>query len=142
MIGRRRGVNRLDPSQLRLPLIALIDVVLFLLMYFMIAGNLAAEERELTASLRTQQAGPGGSSALRATTLQVLRTQGRGVFRMGDRTISSREELISILSQLPKDPGVIIRAAPDAIVADTAAALQACKEAGFVKITYVAADAK
>lgn len=140
MITRRRGSSRLDPSHLRLPLIALIDVVLFLLMYFMIAGNLSAEERELSATLSTQSAGPGGGGALRATTLQVLRSQGRGIYRMGERTIQTREELVSILSQLPKEPGVIIRAAPDAVIADAALALQACRDAGFVKISYVATE--
>ncbi len=140
MIVRRRGRSRIDPAHLRLPLIALIDVVLFLLMYFMIAGNLAEQERELSATLATQKAGPGGAGAVRATTLHVLRSGGRGVYRMGERTITGREELVDILSQLPKEPGVVIRSGPDAVIADTALALQACKDAGFTRISYVAAE--
>jgi biopolymer transport protein ExbD len=53
----RKQSRRLDPASLRLPLIALIDVVLFLLFYFIIAGNLAAEEGELASTLKTSSGG-------------------------------------------------------------------------------------
>src|SRR5689334_21963474 len=53
--------NSRDPSKYRLPLIALIDVVLFLLLYFMVAGTLAPEEAELSAALRSEK-GAGGKA--------------------------------------------------------------------------------
>ncbi|MBS0196126.1 MAG: biopolymer transporter ExbD [Planctomycetes bacterium] len=138
-MSARRPKRRLDPAELRLPLIALIDVVLFLLMYFMIAGNLAAEERELSTTLAAQRtSAKGGGGGGRAITLQVLQSQNRGVYKIGDRVITQRTELVNVLSQLPKDGGIIIKANDDATVADAAAALQSCKDAGFIKISYVA----
>lgn len=132
--------TRLNPSQMRLPLIALIDVVLFLLMYFMVAGNLADEERELSTTLSTQNASAKGSGHARAVSLLVIHAGEKGEFRLGDRVVSDRAQLVALLAQLPKEGGVIVKAQGDAPVRDTAAALQACKDAGFSRISFVAAD--
>jgi hypothetical protein len=58
---RRTEDRRFALEKVRLPLVALIDVVLFLLLYFVMAGTLAPEEMELPSALKTdkQAAGPG-----------------------------------------------------------------------------------
>ena len=43
-----------------LPLVAMIDVVLFLLLYFIIAGSMVPAESQLSAALSTAARGAGG----------------------------------------------------------------------------------
>ena len=45
-MAARRSSGLLELSEMRLPLIALIDVILFLLMYFLLAGSLEAQGPE------------------------------------------------------------------------------------------------
>ncbi len=141
MAFRRRKRMRLDPAALRLPLIALIDVVLFLLMYFMVAGTLGAEERELSTTLGVDRGtGGGGASGLLPTILRVDKAErGEGpVFRLGDRVFKSQMALTELLKGLPKESGVVIKSGEGVTVGDVAAALQASKDAGFAKISFLA----
>lgn len=134
-LSRTRG--RLDPASIRLPLIALIDVVLFLLLYFMFAGTLAAEEGQLASALRTERGSPSRAQDLQPQFLHVEPFEGKDSFRVGERRLADRESLRQVLDQLPKDNGVIVRVAPAASVAGVAAAIQVCRDAGFQKISYV-----
>lgn len=135
-----RKPRRLDPAALRLPLIALIDVVLFLLMYFMVAGTLGVEEKELAAALAVDRSGGTGGqrSALLPTILNFERdTRGLLVYRLGERSFTSQSALQTLLQSLPKDAGVVLRGAANTNVGDLASAMQACTQAGFVKISFV-----
>jgi biopolymer transport protein ExbD len=141
MAFRRRKRRRLDPAALRLPLIALIDVVLFLLMYFMVAGTLGSEERELSTTLGVDRgSGGGAASGLLPTILRVDKAErGDGpAFRLGDRVLKSQTALTELLAALPKESGVVIKSGEGVTVGDVAAALQACKDAGFAKISFLA----
>jgi hypothetical protein len=53
--------------------------------------------------------------------------------------MTTREALTGVLRQLPKEAGVVVRVRGDAPVAAAAAAQQACKDAGFTRISYVPA---
>ncbi len=133
-----RGRAWVNPARHRLPLIALIDVVLFLLLYFMIAGSLAADEAELSSTLRSERAGGGRAADLQPQVILVDVTPDRQVvYRLGERVLKDRPALASLLRQLPKEGGVFIKANGAAPVGATAGALQACKDAGFTRITYV-----
>lgn len=135
----RRRAGRIP----RLPLVALIDVVLFLLMYFMLATDLGGEEKQLAATLKTDSkagGGSGGSSSLRPQIVLVEPGAGGYRFRIGERVARDRASLTQVLSQLPKDSGVIVRVSPDCPVEAAAAALQSCKDAGFLKVSYVPAS--
>ena len=135
----QRFTTRLDPAGLRLPLIALIDVMLFLLIYFMVAGSLAAEEGRLASALR----GTGGhgpvTSDLQPQVLNVEAVDGRSVFRLGDRIFEQRAPLFQALQQLPVDVGITVRVADQASVAAVATATQVCRDAGFQKLSYLPA---
>jgi biopolymer transport protein ExbD len=123
-------------SIIRIPLIALIDVVLFLLLYFIMAGELAAgREGELNAALQTDK-------SPRAANLQpqVLRVDGAlsGVaYVIGERRVSSVRELSSILVRLPREAGILVRVSGDVSVEAAVGAVQACRDAGFVRVSYV-----
>ena len=131
--------RRFSIEKVRLPLVALIDVILFLLIYFVMAGSLAAQESQQAASLQAerQKAGPG--SDLAAQVLFVEGKAGETRFRIGDRVMRDRASLTAILKQLPKDNGIRVRVANDTTVEAAAAALQAVIDAGFQRRTYVPA---
>ncbi|MGQ0628580.1 MAG: biopolymer transporter ExbD [Phycisphaerales bacterium] len=118
---------------------ALIDVCLFLLLYFMIAGTFAGEESSLASTLSAGRAGGGGSGSTLA--VQVLRVQMSGEkiqYRLGGRSLADRGALHEVLVALPKDVGMVIKVDDEVPVAGAAGAIQACKDAGFKKVTYVA----
>lgn len=132
--AKQRGIGKLP----RLPLVALIDVVLFLLMYFLIASHFNAPESRLETTLKTDSKGGGSAGVdLRPTVLRVVNEGGKVKFRMGDRVMNDRESLTAVLTELPKQGGVVVKVANDVPVSGAAAALQAAKDAGFTKISYV-----
>jgi biopolymer transport protein ExbD len=67
----------------------------------------------------------------------VKSQNGRPRFVLGARALETQDALGSVLAQLPKDPGVLIKADPEAPVEFTAAAMQAASDAGFTKVTFV-----
>jgi biopolymer transport protein ExbD len=135
MTARRRS-GLLELSEMRLPLIALIDVILFLLMYFLLAGSLESEERELATTLGSGSPVHGDAGGFTPQVVEVTNDAGRAVFRLGTRTAASREALADLLRGLPKEPGIVVRVADDAPVEAAAAAVQACRDAGFARIAY------
>ncbi len=133
----RDADRRFEMEKVRLPLIALIDVVLFLLLYFMIAGTMAGEESLLASSLRTDKPGKGKGSDLQSQILSVEPSGESARFRLGDRSVQDKAGLAVLIKQLPKESGIIVKVAPQVRVEAAAAALQACKDAGFQKVSYV-----
>lgn len=131
--------GRLDPAEIRLPLIALIDIILFLLMYFILAGSLQAEEAQLGTALAAQSSTGRGSDVPPAV-IDVRRVEGgRGVeFRLGARVFATRGELSEALSELPMGQTIMLRVDDEASVSAVAAAAQAAKDAGFTNVLYLA----
>ena len=132
----RRNAGLLELSEMRLPLIALIDVILFLLMYFLLAGSLESEERELAATLGSGSPVSGESGGFTPQVLDVAWDGRRATFRIGARPPMGREAMVEVLKGLPVEPGIVLRVADAVPVADAAAALQACRDAGFARIAY------
>lgn len=128
---------RFELEAVRLPLIALIDVVLFLLFYFVISYSPTGEERELGTALATVGApSTAGDAAARPQVLKVGWLDDRPAFRVGDEVITESAALTHLLRTLPREAGIVVMAASDAPVEATAAAVQAGKDAGFEKISY------
>lgn len=139
MLHFRKKDRTTDPALIRLPLVAFIDVVLFLLLYFVMAGSQAPAEGKLSAALAAERRGPGAGTM--DMTTQVLRVDvqgGRVRFRIGGREVFERADLRAILAALPTPPGIIVKVADDAPVEAAAAALQVIKDVGFTKVSYVA----
>lgn len=129
--------KRMSIEAMRLPLVALIDVVLFLLFYFMVAGDIAASEAELQTTLATQQGTGASASSLQTQIVDVKMDNGVPVYRVGARTVRTSSTLTNILGSLPRDMGVIIRVDDNVPVEAAAIAVQAATDAGFTKITYM-----
>lgn len=132
----RKDAHLLQLSEMRLPLIAFIDVILFILMYFLLAGSIDAEERELAAAIGSGSPVAGDSGGFTPQVLTVALEGGAEVARIGTRSARGRDAIAEMLRGLPKEPGIVLRAADDVSVAGVAAAMQACRDAGFERIAY------
>lgn len=132
--GRRKKGMVIQP----LPLVAFIDVVLFLLLYFVLASDLTPPESQLATTLRTDSKGRAMGSSLLPQIVRVEPSPTGPRFRVGDRLIPDRASLESILRQLPLEAGLVIRVDGSVPIEAAAAAIAAGKAAGFTKISYVA----
>jgi biopolymer transport protein ExbD len=132
---RRRP--RTEPI-VRLPLAAMIDVALFVLMYFIMVGSLVPAESHLTASVVAERRQGGGGSDL-ATQVVRIELVGQTVrVRLGERVLPDRLALQRVLEDLPKEQGIVVRSDDDAPVYAAAAVLQAITDAGFTRVSYIA----
>lgn len=133
---QRRRRHR-EMSLIRLPLVALIDVVLFMLMYFVMAGTLSGSEATLASALGADRGGAGTGQKLAAQIIDVIPDGDRTVFRIGGRALADRAALADVVSRLPTAPGIIVRVSDRAPVSAAAAALQIARDAGFRRVSYV-----
>jgi biopolymer transport protein ExbD len=129
--------RQFSPGKIRLPLVAMVDVVLFLLLYFLVVGTLDREERHLPSAVTAERPPVSRASDLQPQIVFVETRAGAAVFRIGERIMNDRATLADLLRQLPQESGVVVRVAADVRVEHAAAALQACNDAGFRRISYV-----
>jgi biopolymer transport protein ExbD len=119
-----------------LPLTSMIDVVFLLLIFFLVTSNFAQQERELPSALQTDGGGVRASD-LQPQIVEIRLLDGSPVFVLGERAVRSSDDLRSLIIQLPKEPGVAVKSDPDVPISAVAAALQAARDAGFTKRSYV-----
>lgn len=129
--------HRDEDGQGRLPMTSMIDVVFLLLIYFMVTASFSTPENDLASGLRAQQEGSGQAADLQPQILSVVLEDGSVVYRLGDRALTARDRLVELLSRLNKDAGVFVRVSGEVPVEAAAVALQACKDAGITRVTYV-----
>lgn len=132
---RRREVRAIE-SIPRLSLVAFIDIVLFLLLYLMLAGTLTPPEARIATGVERPSAAAAKSPQLAPVRLVVERFGERVSYRVGQRAIESRDAVVLALTQVPKDGGVIVSAGEGTWVSDVASGLQAAKDAGFTRVSY------
>lgn len=134
-----RPSRQQDEDTSHLPLTTLIDVVFLLLIYFLLTASLIPPESELSAALHAEQQ-DAGAADLQPQIVTVTTQGGEPRFQIGTHMVESREMLTELLRELPTEAGVFIRVRDHAPVHAAAAALQASRDAGFVRISYVPAD--
>lgn len=122
-----------------LALTSMIDVIFLLLIYFIVSSTYTPPEAELTPAIRTERDSAGRAAEFTPQVVDVLPGRDGAVFRVGARTVADARSLAGLLSGLPRDPGVIVRGDNEAPTEGVFAALQACRDAGFEKVTYVPA---
>ena len=133
--GNRRGINRAA-----LNMSSMIDVTFLLLIYFIVSTVLSKPEDQLNPTLMVDQGTAVNESLLEPQIILVEKRNLIPVYALGDLVFTSREELSKVLQALPKDPGVIIKADNNVLVAFAVAAIQESRDAGFEKVTYVPND--
>jgi len=122
-----------------LPLTSMIDVVFLLLIFFIVTANFAQDEHKLPATLVTEGGGVQ-SNDLQPQIIQILMQGSMPIFTMGEVAVQDAKSLEALLKNLPKEPGVAIKCEPDVPISAIAAALQAARDAGFQKRSYVPSD--
>lgn len=118
-----------------LSLVALIDVVLFILIYFLMVGTIDAEEGTLSSVIKPAvvAAQAGNSKPL---VVRVVIAGNVPAFVVGSRTITDANELSDILARAGSQRGVTIRVSNQVTVDAAAAAIQAARDAGCSAIGY------
>ena len=133
--SRRRRRSQLGS----LPLTSMIDVVFLLLVFFLVTANFAQKESKLPSALQTEGGGVR-SSDLQPQIIQISLLGSQPVYTIGQVQCTDRSALESVLQQLPRDAGVAIKAEPDVPVQAIATALQAARNSGFTRRSYVPSD--
>lgn len=131
--------NKQKRGPLDLPMTSMIDVVFLLLIFFMTTTSVVKSERELDSGIQVQkQSTSKKASDWEPAIVDVVPASGTFVFRVGGREVVTIDELIEILRPFPnKADGAFVRVHDDAPFDLPAAAIQACKTAGFTAVSYV-----
>jgi biopolymer transport protein ExbD len=129
--------SRRHGSKIDLQMTSMIDCVFLLLIFFMVTSSFNRTERELDTGLATEARSVKPAGDLAPIVVEVIRGDGDFVFKVGGRQLASREELTDMLRKIEnKLDGAFVRAADDAPFLMASSAIQACKDAGFLKTTY------
>ena len=137
--SKTKGSRRRSSTLGALPLTSMIDVVFLLLIFFLVTANFAQEEHKLPSTLVTDGGGVQ-SSDLQPQIVQIRMRDGSPIFVIGELAVNNGETLEALLKNLPKEPGVAIKSEPDVPISAIAAALQAARNAGFTKRSYIPSD--
>jgi hypothetical protein len=98
-------------------------------------------ERHLDSAIKVRKQGATAASHLEPAIVEVSRGAADFVYKLGGREITTQEELTGVLRQFEnKIDGAFVRAADEAPYGMAAAAIQACKSAGFLSVSYVPLD--
>lgn len=126
-------------SPLDLPMTSMIDVVFLLLIFFMATTSVVKTERELDSGIQVQKQSSGKKATdWEPAIIDIVPAGGTFVFRLGSREVVTADELIEILRPFPnKEDGAFVRVHDDVPFDLPAAAIQACKTAGFSAVAYV-----
>ncbi len=129
--------NRQHGSKLDLQMTSMIDCVFLLLIFFMVTSSFNATERELDTGITKEEAAAQQASDLAPIIVEVVKSASGFVFQVGGRQLATREELTDVLRQFDnKLDGAYVRAADDVPFLLASGAIQACKDAGFLKTVY------
>ena len=123
------------PSPLQIT--PMIDVIFLLLIYFLLSTSYTPPEAELAPALQAERVEGGRSADLQPQVVRVDLFAGRPGFRLAERIFRDADALRDVLTDLPKEGGVFIEGADAVSVRWAAAAIQAGRDAGFEKVTYV-----
>jgi biopolymer transport protein ExbD len=135
----RRASGRREPIALNLA--SMIDVTFLLLLYLLVTTVLAPPEDRLSPSLRsTTETSAGAGADFQPQIVEVRRLDGTPAFQLGTAVFHDRQALTDALVPLPKSSGLFVKVFDDVPVAAAAAAIQAGRDAGFERLTYVAAE--
>jgi biopolymer transport protein ExbD len=126
-------------SKIELSMTSMIDVVFLLLIYFMITTAYVKPEKHLHSGIKIdERSSTSATSDLEPAIVEVRRSGDRFVYKIGGRELTTQDELASLLRQFPnKFDGAFVRVSGDVPFQMAAAAIQACKSADFVSVSYI-----
>ncbi len=136
----RRKKTRRRFDRVAISLTSMIDITFLLLLYFMITTIITEPEDRLRPQLQTKSDAASGSQLLDPQIVEVLNVNGTPIYRIGARTMQARQELGTVLGQLPKEQGLFVQVYDRVPVGFAVAALQEANDAGFSQVTYVPSE--
>ena len=126
---------------IELQMTSMIDVVFLLLIFFITTSTFVKTEQQLTSAIKTNKKSRAQPTDFEPAVIQIVEGAGnRFVYRVGGRDIQSAEELSRVMGQFPlatKTEGAYVRVSDDAPFNMAAVALEACREARFIAVSYV-----
>lgn len=128
--GRSR---RMPPLQL----VSMVDMIFLLLIYFLASTSYAPPESHLAPALMAQQVAGGRAADFSPQVVEVAAVAGEPAYRIGERVLRSPGALRGVLEELPKEGGVFVKGAGNVETRWAIEAIQAARDAGFVRVTYV-----
>ncbi|MEC9116957.1 MAG: biopolymer transporter ExbD [Planctomycetota bacterium] len=130
-------------ANLELSMTSMIDVVFLLLIFFLVTTTFVKAERQLRPMIQVQEETQESSQQgfLEPAGVYVKRRGTQSIFKLGGREITTYDELLEVLQVFEnKEDGSFV-VVDDQVPFDmTAAAIQACREAGFTSVSYVPAN--
>lgn len=140
-------------SRVELQMTSMIDVVFLLLIFFMTTAAFVHTERNLDPAIEVKRkAAAPRNRDIEPTIVEIVRgTSGGFVYKMGGREFTSYDELADVVrskrqldlrGQLAgsgswQRPAAFVRVSDEAPFRMAAAAIQACKSAGYLGVAYV-----
>jgi len=129
-------------TKLDLNMTPMIDMIFLLLIFFIATAAFVAAERNLDSAIKPkQQVAASAARDLEPAVVDIVRGGAGFVFKVGGRELTTQDELTGVLKQFPyKLDGAFVRVSGDVPFGLAAAAIQACKDADFVTVSYVPMD--
>jgi biopolymer transport protein ExbD len=125
-------------NEARLNITPMIDIVFLLLIYFITTTTFLDPESHLSPLIRTSDES-ARASFLQPQIIRVDRVEGELRYIVGEQRLRNQAELAAVIGALPKEPGIFVEATSRVTVDFAYAAIQAARDAGFEKVTYVPA---
>ncbi len=123
--------------KIQLSMTSMIDVVFLLLIFFITTTSFVRTERDLDSAIRVESSSAAAAD-LQPTVVDVVRSGTGYVYRLGQRELDDPQELGQLLVQFDnKMEGAFVRVSDGAPFRMAAAAVQACKTAGFATVSYI-----
>ena len=128
-------------KKIALSMTSMIDVVFLLLIFFMTTASFVKTERDLDSAIKVNEKSVAQASDLEPAIVEIVSGGSGFVFRVGSRELATGAELTNVLRAFPnKLDGAFVRVSDGAPFQMAAEAIQACKDADFVSVSYVPMD--
>ncbi len=131
--------HKRQATKLELSMTSMIDVVFLLLIFFMVTSSFVQTERNLDPAIRVERPSPTEAvSDLQPAIVDIVRGDTGFRYQLGMRRFESVADLLEVLRLFDnKRDGAFVRVGDDVPFGMAAAAIQACKEARFVPVSYL-----
>lgn len=128
-------------KKITLSMTSMIDVVFLLLIFFMTTASFVKTERDLDSAIKVNETSAASASDLEPAIVEIVAGGSGFIFRVGSREMTSGDALTDVLRGFPnKLDGAFVRVSNGAPFEMAAVAIQACKDADFVSVSYVPMD--
>ena len=130
--------SRKSGASVEMQMTSMIDVTFLLLIFFMATSGFTIAERELDPRLVVDQpSATRSTSRMEPAIVDIVPSGGGFVYKLGGREFKTAAELGSVLRKLEnKGDGAVVRGDDKAPFDMAPAAIQACKDAGFINVRY------